>query len=53
MSDGSDADIFQIVSGEARQHRGVNGIVGECFYVLRHIEATQPFRNVHWRPELR
>jgi hypothetical protein len=51
VSDQTDPNISQVVSCQARQHRLINGVVGECSYVLRHIEAPQPFRNVHYRPE--
>src|SRR5579863_2418403 len=47
MSDRSDADFFEIIGGQVRQHDFVDRMFAERGLILPKIEATQPRSDVH------
>ena len=50
MSDRGDAQFFQVVAGELRQHVRVDAVLSEGLRVLRQSQAGQPVTYVHRAP---
>ena len=47
VSDRTDADLFEIIGRQARQHDAVDRVFAESRLVLCETEAIQPRANVH------
>jgi hypothetical protein len=49
VPDQIDAEILQILGGQARQHRGIDGVVAKRLLVLLQPESAEQCGNVHAR----
>jgi hypothetical protein len=50
MANGADPDLLQVLRGEARQHLGVDAVLGERPRVPPQTQSLEPGRNLHARP---
>jgi hypothetical protein len=47
MADERDAEFLEVLGGQARQNRGIDGVLVERRLVLLEVEASRPSRDIH------